>query len=607
MTNQIDDICTRVGAYLAVDFDTEDAQETEAGNSLMTALEKAIEAHPGEARLYGLRARMNNMARYIWDAAADWERMLELAPGAPDAAFELAKLRLRHTGILAEAAVRRAKEATAGPQDDANDDAEDEDEQADDWDEAADARATLIAQRYQDESIQTLHKLLAERVAELPFVVELLDELDELYALSPWVHYTLLLKALAAHPGNAQLLMREAAFLASLASYCGVDSDEIPAGYLESISGQRYHVATLARALRAIDTCGDGTPELLTLKAELLVAIDDCQGAASVYKQVAVWFDTAVVNAGVDAPEYLAEGAAAARTRAELCLQGRAALIEDQFSQMSGALDQLAELRRGGDSALEAPHDLEDELAQCGQSLEAFEQAMSEQQRTEYEEMAQAVARQTVDLIGVEPVVLNPIAAAQLDGGVCPWYAEMRPELEGAGLALLQQFDNPSNTRMLGMQCQGQVWTDAGAGSALVAETVRSLRLKRLVTQLIDGSFIMTFDDRGRSFWEYGPTIDPMSVDAETPIGEMVQLHLARVARRLADAPHLHAVPIDSLARLAQVENQARVDKIAFRFSEKITDIEVRGMHVEFHEQFKALLHGAITEQLAALPAPATT
>ena len=598
MTNQLNDICTRVEAYLALDVDTEDARETEDGNGLMTALEEAIEANPGEARLYGLRARMNDMARYIYDAAADWERMLELAPGAPDAAFELAKLRLRHTGILAEAAVRRAKVATDDPVA-IGQEADDEDE--DDWDEADDERATLIAQRYQDESIQTLHRLLRERVTELPFVVELLDELDDLYALSPWVHYTLLLKALAAHPGNAQLLVREAAFLVSLASYCGVDSDDIPAGYLESVSGQRYHAATLARALCAIDACGADMPDLLTQKAELLVAIDDYQGAAIVFEQVAALFDMAVASAGIDAPGYFAEDAASARTRAELCLRGRAALIEDQFAQMSGALDQLVELRRG-DSALEAPHDLGDELAQCRQTLDAFSQGMNEQQRAEYEAMAQAVARQTVDLLSFEPVVLHPITTGQLEGGLCPWYAEMRTELEGAGLAFLQQFDNPFNTRMLGKQCQGQVWIDAGAGSALVAETVHSLRLKRLVTQLSDESFIMTADDRGRSFWEYGPTIDAISVDQDTPLGEMVQLHLARVARKLADAPHVHALPIDSLARLAQVEDQARMDKIAFRFSEKITDIEVRGMHVQFHEPFKALLHGAIAEQLAALP-----
>lgn len=603
MTNQLDELYQRGDAYFAVDFDADDAQETEDGNELMAALEAAIELNPGDARLYGLRAQMNTLARYIYDAAADWERVLQLAPGEREAAFALAKLRLRHTYVLAEATVRRAKEAGAiAPAGDPDD------EDEDDWDEADEAGAMLLAQRYEDESIATLHTLMRERGAELPIVLDLLGALEELYSLSPWIHYTLLLKALTAHPGNAPLLEREAAFLVSLASYCSSDTEETPSGYLESISGQRYHVLTLANALRAIDAAGANVPDLLTSKAELLVALDDYQGAARVYKHVADLFDAAVAKAGDDAPDYLAEGAANARTRADLCLKGRAALIEDQFSQMNGALDQLADLRRSmgsdADTEAEPEADMGSELAKCRASLDAFEAGMNDAQRAEYETMAQAVAQQTVGMLSFEPVVLEPIAETDLEGGISPWYLEMAAELKGAGLHFLEQFDNPSNTRMLGMQCQGQVWLDAGAGSALVAETVQTLRLKRLVTELSDGTFLMTADDRGRSFWEYGPTIDPISVDADTPVGEMVQLHLARVARKLADAPALRTVPIDSLARLAQVENQAREDKIAFRMREKITDLEVRGMHVEFHDAFKALLHGAIADRLAAMPQP---
>lgn len=604
MTNHLDEICTRVEACLAADFDAADAEETEDGNALMAALEAAVAAHPGEARLYGLRARMNAMAGYIFDAAADWERMLELAPGERGAALELAKLRLRHADSMAEAAVRRAKDAGAGAS--ANADEDEDDGEEDDWDEADEASAAALARRYREGSIASLHALMRAHAAELPFVGAMLDALDELYSVGPWVHYALLLEALAAHPGEAQLLAREAAFLASLAGYCGVESDEIPNGYLESVDGQRYHVATLVRALRAIDGCGAAIPDLLASKGDLLGAMDDYPGAASAYLQAAALFDAQGARCEGEARESLEQEGAAARRRAGLCLQGRAALIEDRYSQMSEALDQLAAMRSSRGRAPDID-DLDSQLPACREWMEAAGQAMDEGQRDRYRELAQSVARQTVGLVSFEPIVLDPIGQAQLEGGISPWYAEMRPELDAAGLSFLQQFDNPANTRMLGMQCQGQVWTDPAGGSALVAETVRTIRLKRLVTQFSDGTFLMTADTRGRSFWEFGPTIDSMSVEADTPIGDMVRLHMARVARRLADASGLRTVPIDSLARLAQVENKTRVDKNEFRFREKITDVEVRGMHVQFHDQFKALLQGAVAEKLAALARPAAS
>jgi hypothetical protein len=608
MTTEIDAICTRVQAYLAVDFDDEDAEETEDGNALMAALEEAVAVHPGEARLYGLRARMNAMSRYLFDAAADWEQMLALAPQSHDAALQLALLRLRYSDMLAEAVIRRAKEAAAAPsassgaEDDEDEDDEDED---DNWDEADEASAAALSERYQHESVAALRGVMDARAGDLPCVLALLDELEDMYALSPWIHYTLLLKALTAHPGNAELLVRETRFLVSLASYCATETDDIPAGYLESLAGERYHVITLAKALRAIEACGDGAPDLQTSKADLLLAMEDYAGAAAAYAEVARLFEQEAARADDDTRAYLEDTAATARARAAVCLQGRAALVEDQFAQMRAAIEQLADMRRGADSNPADSGDIESELAEVRMSLGRVDAGMSDEERAVYREKADSVAQQTVGMISYEPIVLDPIAQAQLEGGISPWFAEMRSDLQAAGMRFLAQFDNPSNTRILGMQCQGQVWTDAGGGTAFVAETVHTLRLKRLVTQLSDGTFIMTADDRCRSFWEQGAAIDALSVDADTPMADMVQLHLARVARRLGGEPALRTVAIDSLARLEEVENLAREAKIDFRFREKVTQVEVRGMHVEFHDEFKAMLYDAISEKLAALTRPA--
>lgn len=589
MSTQLDALCTRIDVYLSDESDAVD----DDGDALMELLEAAIAAHPGEARLYVLRARMHAMAYYILDAANDWEQALQLAPDDRIAALELARLRLRRADRLAEMAVRREK-AAASPVQQALDGDED------DWDEADDARASALAAQFETGATQALRKLMCVHVADLDFVLLLLDALDDMHNVSPWVHYTLLLQALAAHPGITELKTREARFLVSLAGHCGIDSEEIPAGYLETFSGQRFHVITLERALRAIDAAIAIAPDpaLLSSKGELLTAMEQYQDAAMAYAQAAELFD------GI-ADEDATEHADAARKQENLCRQGRGALIEDQFAMVDGAMEQLAELHRSmGSEPDSGQEEMKSSMAQCRDSLESVADGLDAEQQAEYERMAESVAQQTVNLISFEPIVLLPIAQADLVGGLSPWYAEIGGQLAAAGLGFRHQFDNPTNTRLLGMQCQGQLWTDAGGGSALVAETVRSLTLKRLVTELSDHSFIMTADDRARSFWEYGPSIDPMSVDADTPIGDMVQLHLARVARRLADTPGLSAVPIDSLERLAEVENRARTEKIAFRYSQLITEAEVRGMHVQFHDQFKALLTSAIAQKLAAMPRP---
>lgn len=587
MTEQLAELCTRIDAYLGDDESDQD------GDALMEQLEAAIAAHPGQARLYVQRARMHDMACTIVEAAHDWEQALTLAPHLREAALALASLRLRRADRLADDAVRSEK-AQANPGGASGD------EDEDDWDEADEARASALAAGLESAGAQALRELMREHVADLDFVLALFDTIDELHSLSPWVHYTMLLQALAAHPGITELKTREAAFLVSLAGHCARESEEIPAGYLESIFGHRFHVATLARAVRAIDAVVALAPDadLLMSKGELLLAMEQYQDAATAYQQAAVLFDAV-------ADEDEGERAGNARKQADLCRHGRAALVEDQFAQMREAMERLAEMRRnmGGDPD-EGMQEMQASIAQARAEVDASGPGFDAARQAEYARLAESVAQQTVSLISFAPIVLAPISASELVGGLAPWFGVIGPELTRAGLSLLLQFDNPTNTRMLGMQCQGQVWTDARAGSVLVAETVRALTLKRLVTEFDDHTFMMTADDRGKSFWESGPAIDSISVDADTPVGDMVELHLARVARKLADTPGLSALPIDSLERLAQVENRARESKIAFRLNEHITDVEVRGMHVQFHEQFKALLDAAIGAKLATLQRP---
>jgi hypothetical protein len=583
-----DDISKRVELFLnPADNDEDDGDGDWDG--LMADLEEAIAADPGQAWLYRLRARMHAAGYDIYSASLDWARALELAPEDRDTALELATLHLRRADRLAETAVHRAKPRSEA----AGDDEEDADEDEDDWDEADEEQAAALSAEFSSAGDTALRALMRSHVGDMPFAQRLLDALDELHAVSPWTHYTLLLQALAAHPGHPSLLAREARFLAFLAGHCATDTDEIPAGYLETLSGQRLHAITVQRALKAIDAVVNPGGALLLTRAELLEALAQYPQAADAYAQAAALLDD--------------EEATIARARAALCTRGRQALIEDQFAMVAGAMEQLAEMRRKmGSEPDDEQDDMAATMAESKAALEAVDEGLDDDERAKYIALAESTAAKTVGLISFEPIVLNPIAESALEGGLSPWYAGMAPELEAAGLSFLAQFDNPANTRALGMQCQGQVWTDAGGASALVAETVKALSLKRLVTELEDHSIIMTVDDRGRSFWQGGPAMDVSSVDAATPIGDMAELHLARVARRLADSPGLRAIPIDSLARLAEVENRAREAKIAFRFDEGITDIEVRGMHVQHHDEFKDLLAAAVRRKLDAIERPAT-
>lgn len=590
-------VSTRVELYLA----SEDEIEGESWEELVAILDEAIKTSPNAA-LYGLRARMFMAAYEPYSAMCDLEQAVALAPADREAILALAGTRLKRPERMAESAVRHEKYVAQGSPAPADED--DEEEEEDDWDDADEERAAALAEQYAASATQSLIRLVRDHGAELPFMHRMFDAFDEFYSLDTWVHYTLLLKVLAAHPNDVALRAREARFLTSIVNHCAVDGEEIPAGYWESVSGMRVHVATLDQAVRCIDeVCALAPdPALLVSKADMLAAIEHYPAAAATYTQAAQLFDSAAASAADDVREELFDKASEARTQAGLCQQGRQAINKANFAAMEGAMQKLADMRT--QMGLEADTDddgMADTLAELHGALEESEQAMTDEQRAEYHRLAESLAQQTVGILGLEPIELNPIANADLEGGLIPWFDSIRPALEQSGLTLGQQFDNPANNRMLGAQCQGQWWTDGSGASALVVEAVKSLTLKRLMTELSDQTFIATVDDRCRSFWQYGPSIDALSVDGTTPIATMIDLHLARVARVLAARPDLRANPIDSLARLAEVENRARIAKLDFRFKEKVTEVEVRGMHVQFHDEFKALLKTAIAQKLAAI------
>ena len=604
MTETAIDISNRVETYLA----SEDEIEGESWEELVAILDEALKVAP-VAALFCLRARMFIAAYEPYSAVCDWEQAVELAPADREATLALAGVRLARPDAIAESAIRHQKDVAQGsPAPREEEESEDEDiDEDDDWDDADAERAAALAEYYAADATQSLVRLVHEHGADLAFVHRLFDALDDLYSLDPWVNYTLLLEVLAAHPNDPTLRLREARFLAALAGHCAIDGDEIPPGFWESVSGQRLHAITVERAVRCIDeVCALAPdPALLVSKADMLAAIEHYPAAVAAYHHAAQLFDNAAANASDEEHKELANQAGDARAQASLCQQGTHAINSANLATMENAMQNLADMRvQMGQEPAADDNGLAETLAQLRASLGDGALAMTDEQRVEYQRLAESVAQKTVGMISLSPIELNPIAADELSGELMPWLDSIRPALEASGMSLGQQFDNPANNRIMGTQCQGQWWTDGSGTSALVVEAVKSITLKRLITELSDGRLVTTADDRGRSFWQYGPVFDALSVDGTTPIATMIDLHRARVARILAAKPVLYANPIDSLVRLAETENRARVAKLDFRFQQKITEIEVRGMHMQFHDEFKAMLEAAIAPKLAAIARP---
>lgn len=72
------------------------------------------------------------------------------------------------------------------------------------------------------------------------------------------------------------------------------------------------------------------------------------------------------------------------------------------------------------------------------------------------------------------------------------------------------------------MQCQGQLWAAADGSAALVLETVKTIRLRRLLTEFSDGSLLASAAARTTTPYEHGPGSDSLSVYPDGPVGEMV-------------------------------------------------------------------------------------
>ncbi|WP_028103720.1 hypothetical protein [Pseudoduganella violaceinigra] len=558
-------------------------------------LDTYLAAHPGEAEAYRLRARLLEGGYEVISACVDWLAAARLDPSDRDSALKGLRIQYRWAHALAEEQL--------GLNEEDGEEVDEDEEEEEDYE--PDPRLEALTLQIKNETIASLRTLAAAHAADAPFTLQLLSTMENMALESAWLPYEFILSALAANPTHAGLLKAEAKFIAHSASGW-LESEQIPAGFFEDANGTRYHAATVMQALDAIAAvpglADEG--ELLDLQAGLLRSLSRYEAAAAAYAQAAVAWDRAAAAAtDEEERESLTDSAEESRREAEQCAGGRRAVQEGQLAAMREAAAKLKEMRGRFPEMGNAGDDAELE-ALCGQ----WEQQQEDQdagpdaeQLAELSGMAEKIADQVVGLLSFDPVELVPQDAAKLPGGVNPWFAEIAPALLECGLQLQTGFDNPWNTRMLKAQCQGQLWSDAAGSVALTAETVKTLQLVRIFSELEDGTLLLTAANRGKSMFSSGPRVDVLSLDPDIPLADMLRLHQARLARTLAAHQGSRAQPLNTLERMATVETHLRKFGVAFRLEQGITEVEVLGMHVFHHKAFFALIRDAVDKRLAPL------
>lgn len=546
----------------------------------LAALQAAIDVHPSEPRLLRLRAELHGAAYMQVQAWQDWRRVVELAPDDRDAQLELARRQCRWAHHIASAL-------------DTQEDEDDEPEESDDG----------AVDRIEEEGRAQFEHLMRRHATDAGFAQAVLQAWDEGAGWQPWRHYTLLQLALAAHPRHRALRKAEARFLASLAGATFGDHEQIPPGHFTDAMGTMYHTFTVEQALAAVQALLDEgeDADLLSARADLLVAIDDHAGAAEAYRQLGRLCERlAQAEADDEQREALVQQRDAALAQAEACSGGRAGYVAAQMATLGASMGQLDAMRLRFDEGDDSLAELKSNFSQWQEAVVHAPDVPSPEQHAQLLEVVHKVAGSVVGTLSFDEIVLQPLRDHDLAGGPSAWFAEMAPSLSALGLTLRALFENPANTRALGVQVQGQLWTDADGSTAVVLETAKHIRLRRVFSELGDGRLLLSADSRLSGFFSAGQRVEVLSLDPGVSMQQMLALHRASLQRRLSEGG-CQAKPVDSLARLAELENAMRLSKNDHRLATGISDTELRGMHAQFPQVFAALMRAEVNTRLAAL------
>ncbi|HEU4850810.1 MAG TPA: hypothetical protein VFT37_01495, partial [Telluria sp.] len=530
---------------------------------------REIDRAPDDASLYSLRARLNDACGYRSPAWRDLQQAYAIAPGDRDAALAVHAYQCRH-------AVRIAWSLS---DDDSDDD-------------AVDAHGAEL----ETQAVAGIWRLMRDYARDTAFALRIIAAFDQSGALRPCDNYGLVLAALAANPASWELRKKEALVLAWLASI-GPETDNIPIGYFEDWYGNRLNALAVDRAIAAIDAAllEREDAELLAEKANLLAAMEQLPEATATYKRLIAIYEMQLATASPADRDDVAGRLASARKAHDNCKGGAGSYLCGQESELAASIAQLEKM-----TSARRVEELKTAADEWRKAAANVKQGPDAKLKAELDRVAGEIAAQTVGLLSEPPVVLRTQDLDDIAGGASPWFDQRVPQSEVAGLAAPVGFEHAEAARKFGSH-QGRLWAHPDGRLALIAETASTIRLVRVMSRFSDGTVLLTAGSLGTGLYGAGPKVDMVWVMPDTPVADMITLHSALLARRLAAQPGLLALPIRNVGELALAENILLALKHIFRRGVGITDTEIRGMPVQHPAYFSRVLKAEVAARLAAL------
>ncbi len=609
--NTIDELRTQVEKVFNDEADYDE---------VLAELNQQIAAHPDSIELLKLRLSLHEAA---YDRAAMWQDrklLLALQPDDLELALTIAYSQYFWAQMFAEQHCSAQLEAAGAYRLDEVDEAEAEAITSSPAFAAAQEAVTLRADAIRAETVANYHALMRQHAHNPDAAQKIFEFWDKTVLWSPWQSYLLLAAALQAQPGAKPYRKREALYLAFLAKQEEDGLTKVPTGYFVDHVLGHIHARTAYDALDAIHAI-DGHEEdreLLAARAELQQALGDYTAAAASYRQLAAICQTELDHATEpEAREALQAQIDEARQAATNCEGGSKALQENRIATMEAAIssvqskmserEEKMRARFGADYPQSARPDFKeamDSLNNWHNRIDHLVAAPTEEEKATLREKAASVAARTVGLVRFTPVVLSPMTRHDFTSELPVWFNEVEATLRAEKLEFAGWYQNLQNVEILKKEAPGQLWLSSGKDFLVSAEATDKVRLKRCMSELSDGTVMITADARGSGFYSSGPKVDSFNVFKSTPIAEMVAVHRARLAVKLARHPELTIVPIDGLTRAQEIEGKMKRHANEFRIKYGITDAEIRGMNVKHNAFFAAELKREVAERVANIVVP---
>lgn len=582
-------------------------------------LNRQIAAQPGSAELLKLRIALQEAA---YDRTAVWKdrkTLLSLQPDDLDLALDIAHSQYYWAQMFAEHECSAQLEAAGAYRLDEADETEAEAIQSSPAFLAAQEFVAEKSEALQAQAVATYHTLMRQHAHDVDNALKIFDYWDKTVFWQPWQSYLLLLTALQARPDAFVFRKKEALYLAALARHEEEGVTKVPTGYFADQVLGNIHARTAYDALDAISAI-DGHEqdlELLAARAELQQALGDYAAAANSYRRIANICETKLAKSDESERATWNEKIADALQSAANCECGYKAIQQHHIASLENALDR----------AQASMNDLEEKMrARMGESytpgekpnlddamrslrdwegkLDELVSMPTEEEMATLREKAASVAARTVGLVRFTPVILSPMNRSDFTSDLPDWFNEVEAAARLENMEFADWFQNLQSVEALKKEAPGQLWLSPARDFEFTAEAASTTRLKRCITEFNDGSLMITADARGSGFYSSGPKVDSFNVFKSTPIAEMLAVHRARLAVKLARNPGLRVVAIDGLARAQEVEGRMKRHANEFRINYGITEAEARGMNVKHHAFFATELKREVAERVAGIVIP---